>query len=129
MRTGRVVGVSIQMSGEEYVGFEQKVTKETKEEDRSCWGVETAWLVATVGLAQARGGGSTRASPSLRILRFLRCLLFKNPIQLPLTCSTSTSLNLTRTSAAAPRPPPHEDAGTMGSSCMMCSSETVTSRS
>ena len=27
--------------------------------------------------------GSIRASTSLRILRFLRCLLFKNPIQLP----------------------------------------------
>ena len=28
----------------------QKATKETKEEDRSRWGVETAWLAATVGL-------------------------------------------------------------------------------
>ena len=71
------------MSGEEYGGFEQKVTKETKEEDRSCWGVEVAWLAATtVSSAQAREGGPIRASPSLRILRYLRCLLFKNPIQL-----------------------------------------------
>ena len=59
MRTGLVVGVSGIISGEEYAGFEQKVTKEAKEEDRSCWGVETAWLAATVGLAQARG----RAQP------------------------------------------------------------------
>ena len=83
MRTGQVGGVSSLMSGEEYGGFEQKVTKDTKEEDRSCWGVEVAWLAATtVGLAQAREGGSIRASPLLRILRYLRCLLFKNPIQL-----------------------------------------------
>src|SRR5271166_6437046 len=83
MRTGPVAGVSSLMSGEESRRFEQKVAKETKGVDRSSWGVKMAWLgQRPFGSVQGPAGGSTRASPSLRILRFLCCLMFKNPIQL-----------------------------------------------